>query len=281
MTDIVKFDAPASQGMEMPEEPREEMKRQEENEKEINKIQSKYDTNTDDKDLEEKMQKAPGNTLDASGHVHVKTEEEKQPAEAEGVLHNESDPHAHVWSNDPNDNFADQWKPTALPKEQQVGNDSAPNPQEQEQNLSRRNSANNPKHHKFGSQPNAFNDTFASTMTELRNIFDTTEDGAAINEAHKSKLSNPTPLLPIEPSELIKNLQIKAVKYIIVACFISYFMGRFRFGYIIGTIIISLCAWGYWNLGRVSSKGLEWQLEKQESMKSVSVIQKNDEKGII
>lgn len=271
MADMVKFDAPNSQGMEIREAPQEEIKRQEENEKEIEKIQSKYNTNSEDQDLREKMQEAPGNTLDASGHVHGKEYDRKNNEdEHKGVLPEESDPHAKVWSNNPNDNFADQWRPTTLPKEQQVGNDGTDNPDDQgENNVSRRNSLNKAKHHKFGEQPSAFNRTFESTMTELRNIFDTTEEGAAINEAHKSKLSNPTPLLPIEPNELITNLQLKALKYIIVACFICYFVGRFKFGYIFGAIIITLCAWGYWNLGRVSSKGLEWQLEKQDSMKTL------------
>lgn len=272
MADMVKFDAPNSQGMEIREAPQEEIKRQEENEKEIDKIQSKYNTKSEEQDLREKMQEAPGNTLDASGHVHAKEyDPENNKEEHKGVLPEESDPHAKVWSNDPNDNFADQWRPTTLPKEQQVGNDGTANPEDpEEKNVSRRNSLDKPKHHKFGEQPYDFNRTFESTMTELRNIFDTTEEGAGINEAHKSKLSNPTPLLPIQPDELITNLQLKAMKYIIVACFICYFVGRFRFGYIFGATIISLCAWGYWNLGRVSSRGLEWQLEKQDGMKSVS-----------
>lgn len=290
MVDLVKFNEPSSQGvdpqaahgtepqsetepqpvqgLEMQEDHNEEIDRQKENMKEIDKVQSKYDTNTGDKKMKEKMQKAPGNTLDASGHIHanVKDEYESKKSAEPGVLPEHSNPHAKVRSNDPNDNFADQWKPTALPKEEQVRNDNASNPQD---HLEHR---QNVKHQPLNSQPTEFNRTFESTMTELRNIFDTTEYGAPINEDHKSKLSNPTPLLPIQPDELIKTLQIKAIKYIIIACCICYIVGKFNLGYIFGLCMIGLSSWAYWNLGRISSRGLEWQLEKQENMKTVSMI---------
>lgn len=275
MASLVQFNEPSPQGVGMPEAPQEEIQRQKENEKEVEKIQSKYNTNnTDENKAKEMMQEKPGNTLDASGHVHAdygKDDSNKKP-EGKGVFpEHQSNPDANVWSNDPNDPFADQWKPTTLPKDQQVGNESAPHNHHHHDNLERRDSKY-PKHRRLGSQSSAFNRTFESTMTELKTIFNTTDDGAPLNDLHRSKLSNPTPLMPVQPDELVKNLQIKALKYIIIACVICYIMGRYRFGYILGTVMIGLCAWAYWNLGRVSSKGLEWQLEKQENMTTVSYI---------
>ncbi|KAI9354705.1 hypothetical protein BD770DRAFT_412084 [Pilaira anomala] len=274
MADIVNFNEPSKQGvrtlpMEYEEAPNEEIQRQQENKKEINKIQEKYNaTDTDEQKEDEAMEKAPGNTLDASGQVHANPKNDyHRKAEGQGVLPNANDPHAKVWSNDPNDNFADKWKPTNLPQQDQVGNDNRPNPTDHD--LSQHPHTTHNKHQPLGSQPNEFNETFESTMSELRNIFDTTEDGAGINDLHKSKLNNPTPLVPIKPDELIQGLQIKAIKYIAVACSLTYFLGRFNFGYTSGICLIILSAWAYWNLGRVASKGLEWQLEKQENMKTL------------
>ncbi|KAG2204704.1 hypothetical protein INT47_012000 [Mucor saturninus] len=281
MADIVKYNEPSPQavdphaaaqtsesqqepGYEMQEAPAEEIERQKENVKEINKIEEKYDaTDEDNKKMEEKMEKAPGNTLDASGNVHANVKDATDHHKEPFVLPDHNNPHAKMWSNNPNDNFADQWKPTALPKEEQVGNANAPNPQD---HLEHRQQAN---HRPLGEQPIEFNNTFESTMTELRNIFNTTDEGAPINEDHKSKLNNPTPLMPVQPDELIKNLQIKAIKYILVACCICYAFGKFNFGYISGLCMIGICSWAYWNLGRITSRGLEWQLEKQESMKTL------------
>lgn len=275
MADIVNFNEPSKQGvrtlpMEYEEAPNEEIQRQQENKKEINKIQDKYNaTDTEEQKEDEAMKNAPGNTLDASGQVHANPKnDDHRKAEGQGVLPNANDPHAKVWSNDPNDNFADKWKPTNLPQQDQVGNDNRPNPTDDD--LSQHpHTSHHHKHQPLGSQPNEFNETFESTMSELRNIFDTTEDGAGINDLHKSKLNNPTPLVPIKPDELIQGLQIKAIKYIAVACTLAYLLGRFNFSYTSGICSIIFSAWAYWNLGRVASKGLEWQLEKQENMKTV------------
>ncbi|GAA5800941.1 hypothetical protein HPULCUR_006381 [Helicostylum pulchrum] len=278
MADTVNFNDPTQKGMptqsrtqpmETQEAPSEEIERQKRNEREINKIQKKYQKD-DDKQEEELMQKAPGNTLDASGHVHANPEHDPhEKTEPQGVLPDNSDPHAKVWSNDPNDNFADQWKPTALPTQDQVGADNTPNPQTQPEQLERRHSAKHHKHQPLGQQPLEFNRTFESTMSDLRDIFNTTEEGAGINDLHRSKLNNSTPLVPVKPDELIKGLQIKAIKYIVVACVLCYLVGRYKFGYIFGACLIVFCSWAYWNLGRVASRGLEWQLEKQENMKTL------------
>ncbi|KAI8976219.1 hypothetical protein BDB01DRAFT_359888 [Pilobolus umbonatus] len=54
-----------------------------------------------------------------------------------------------------------------------------------------------------------------------------------------------------------------------VAGVICYFIGRWRYGYVIGCVMVSLCAWAYINLGMISYRGLEWQFEKQENMKTL------------
>ncbi|KAK4515667.1 3-isopropylmalate dehydrogenase [Mucor velutinosus] len=266
MADIVKFNSEDQPALEMKEAPHEEKERQQENQQEIEHIQKKaHVQETESQVLQEEKEKAPGNVLDASGHVH--TEPQKDASEAhqhEGgnVLPEQSNPHAHVWSNDPNEPFAGQWAPS-MTKE--------PDTYDTKEEQPTANAADHSKqrrHHRLGSQSSDLDRMFESTMTDFKNIFDTSDESFPQQKDHH-KLHNPTPLHPIQPDELIWNLQIKAIKYILVASLVCYLVGRLRFGYIMGIIIISLCAWAYWNLGRTSSAGLEWQLEKQENMKTL------------
>lgn len=269
MADVVKFNSEEQPALEMTEAPTEERERQQENKEEIKHIQEKgHVQDTETQALEEKEEKAPGNTLDASGNVHVQSQHDlnQQQKGDVNILPEQSNPHTHVWSNDPNDTFADQWgpamgnadpntkQPTDIKEEEFVANDT--------------DHSKKSRHHRLGSQSSDLNRTFESTMTDLKNIFDTSDESFPQEKDHH-KLEHATPLKPIQPDELVWNLQIKAIKYILVACLVCYLAGRLRFGYIMGAIIISLCAWAYWNLGRTSSAGLEWQLEKQENMKSV------------
>jgi hypothetical protein len=271
MTDTIKFNSEDIPALEMPEGPREERKRQEENKEEIKNIQEKCHTSTDSKeqDMEKKEEEAPGNRLDAAGQVHVDSKPQETNNELDrGVLPEQTDPNAKVWSNDPNEPFADQWRPTALSNEPQL--------QDQRDTASSRRSSiasssadkTHRSHHSAGSQTSEFNPTFESTMSDIKSIFNSSD---ANFEDKQPKLHNPTPLNPVQPDELIYNLQITAIKYIVVACSICYLLGRLRFGYIIGSIAIGSCAWAYVNLGRVSAGGLEWQLEKQENMKTVRI----------
>ena len=273
MADVVKFNSEKQPALEMTEAPTEERERQQENKEEIQRIQEKG--HVQDKEshaLAEKKEKAPGNTLDASGNVHIQSQHDltQHEKEAPNILPKQSNPHTHVWSNNPNDTFADQWGPAM-----QNATSSKKQPNEQPIDIKEEGNVVNDtdhvkknRHHRLGSQSSDLNRTFESTMTDLKNIFDTSDESFPHEKDHH-KLENPTPLNPIQPDELIWNLQIKAIKYILVACVVCYLAGRLRIGYIMGIVIISLCAWAYWNLGRTSSAGLEWQLEKQENMKSV------------
>ncbi|KAL9556559.1 hypothetical protein MBANPS3_001819 [Mucor bainieri] len=265
MADIVKFNSEDQPALEMTEAPQEERERQHENQQEIEHIQKKaHVQDTETQALQEEKEKAPGNVLDASGHVHTESQQGTSEAHQRegGVLPEQSNPHAHVWSNDPNEPFAGQWAPS-MTKEPDTYDTKEEQPIANDADHSKKG-----RHHRLGSQSSDLNRTFESTMTDLKNIFNTSDEGFPHEKDHH-KLHNPTPLTPIQPDELIWNLQIKAIKYILVACLVCYLVGRLRFGYIMGIIIISLCAWAYWNLGRTSSAGLEWQLEKQENMKTL------------
>ncbi|CEP06852.1 hypothetical protein [Parasitella parasitica] len=255
MADIVKFNSEEQSAMEMTEAPAEEKERQHENKQEINEIQNKaHVQKTESQELQEKKAEAPGNTLDASGQVHGKRPEEYHH---EGILPGHSDPHAKVWANDPNEERGPSLSDNSWQEPASDGIKNEP-------------VANQTRHgrHRLGSQSSELASTFESTMTDLKNIFNTSDEAFAHEKDHH-KLENPTPLNPIQPDELIWNLQIKAIKYILVACLVCYLAGRLRVGYTMGMLIIGLCAWAYWNLGRTSSAGLEWQLEKQENMKTL------------
>ncbi|OAD03763.1 hypothetical protein MUCCIDRAFT_156240 [Mucor lusitanicus CBS 277.49] len=266
MADIVKFNSEDQPALEMNEAPQEERERQQENQQEIEHIQNKaHVQDTETQALQEEKEKAPGNVLDAAGHVHTESQQDASDAhqhEGGNVLPEQSNPHAHVWSNDPNEPFAGQWAPS-MTKEPETYDTKEGQPIANDADHSKKS-----RHHRLGSQSSDLNRTFESTMTDLKNIFNTSDEGFPHQKDHH-KLHNPTPLNPIQPDELIWNLQIKAIKYILVASLVCYLVGRLRFGYIMGIIIICLCAWAYWNLGRTSSAGLEWQLEKQENMKTV------------
>ncbi|CAO0791446.1 unnamed protein product [Mucor circinelloides] len=263
MADIVKFNSEDQPALEVTEAPQEERERQQENQQEIEHIQKKtHAQDSETQALQEEKEKAPGNVLDASGHVHTESQQEASETHHEGgILPEQSNPHAHVWSNDPNEPFAGQWAPS-MTKEPETY-DSKEEPVANDADHSKKS-----RHYRLGSQSSDLNRTFDSTMTDLKNIFNTSDEEFPHEKDHH-KLNNPTPLKPIQPDELIWNLQIKAIKYILVASLICYLVGRLRFGYIMGIIIICLCAWAYWNLGRTSATGLEWQLEKQENMKTL------------
>lgn len=266
MADIVKFNSEDQPALEVTEAPQEERERQQENQQEIEHIQKKaHVQDTETQALQEEKEKAPGNVLDASGHVHAEPQQSASEAhqqEGGGVLPEQSNPHAHVWSNDPSEPFAGQWAPS-MTKEPDAYDTKEEQPIANDADHSKKS-----RHHRLGSQSSELNRTFESTMTDLKNIFNTSDEGFPHEKDHH-KLHNPTPLNPIQPDELIWNLQIKAIKYILVASLVCYLVGRLRVGYIMGIVIICLCAWAYWNLGRTSSAGLEWQLEKQENMKTV------------
>lgn len=276
MADIIKFNTEEQPALEVNEAPTEEKERQQENKQEIKHIQKKgHVQDTESQTLEKKEKDTPGNTLDASGNVRAKSPHDTSEQHHDAaILPEHSNPHAKVWSNDPNEPFADQWAP-GINNNNNIKDEPESYDTKEEPVVNDPDHTKKSRHHRLGSQSSDLNRTFESTMTDFKNIFNTSDESFPHQKDHH-KLANPTPLNPIKPNELIWNLQIKAIKYILVACLICYLAGRLKIGYVMGTVIIGMCAWAYWNLGRTSSEGLDWQLEKQENMKTVCVYQSND-----
>ncbi|KAI9497976.1 hypothetical protein BDB00DRAFT_755787 [Zychaea mexicana] len=83
------------------------------------------------------------------------------------------------------------------------------------------------------------------------------------------KLQFPQPLRPAKPGQLVKGLELNALKYLFFTSFACYFFGRLHVGYFLGLVSILLGAMTYWVLGTETEEGLNWQLEKQEGAKTL------------
>ncbi|CAO3625240.1 unnamed protein product [Mucor fragilis] len=166
MADIVKFNSEDQPALEVTEAPQEERERQQENQQEIEHIQKKaHVQDTETQALQEEKEKAPGNVLDASGHVHAEPQQSASEAhqqEGGGVLPEQSNPHAHVWSNDPSEPFAGQWAPS-MTKEPDAYDTKEEQPIANDADHSKKS-----RHHRLGSQSSELNRTFESTMTDLK-----------------------------------------------------------------------------------------------------------------
>ncbi|KAI8890295.1 hypothetical protein K501DRAFT_237324 [Backusella circina FSU 941] len=105
----------------------------------------------------------------------------------------------------------------------------------------------------------------------MNSSLDTFTDKNKVNEEeeNRKKLHYPTPLPPIKPDSLISKLEQNAIKYIIGACLLCYASGRFGYNIFFGLILGILSVMAFWNLGREAKKGVEWQLEKQEAIKTL------------
>ncbi|KAH8550706.1 hypothetical protein BGW37DRAFT_457834 [Umbelopsis sp. PMI_123] len=77
------------------------------------------------------------------------------------------------------------------------------------------------------------------------------------------------PLKPVTPSTIIFYLRRKALKYIVISCVICYFFGKLGFGWIAGLASIAGGAFAWWRLGTEVREGIEWQIEKDKSMKTL------------
>ncbi|KAI8979253.1 hypothetical protein BDF20DRAFT_974130 [Mycotypha africana] len=256
MADTVKFHSENEPALQVNESPNEETERKQENMQEIKNIQQKNQTTSEEQKEKQEEHKNPGNTLDASGNVHTQSETElkqeqqqKNKETGNAILPEQAD-HQHVWSNNPDEPYAKQWAPTM-------------NEPPQGMNDARQNSLDMAAPRRRSSQSSLLD----RTMTDLKTIFDTSDQSSITSK--KSRLHHSTPLEPVQPEDLVWNLQIKALKYIIVASVVCYLVGRWKYGIIFGFLLICFCAWAYWNLGRTSSEGLQWQLEKQEGLKTL------------
>lgn len=265
MAQMLKFNDENVTALEMNEDRKEEQKRQAKNQEEVKEIRKKVNErqlDDDDKKQEQNKDK-PGNELDAAGHVHQKAQQQGSDENMKPtILREQNNPHAKVWSNDPNKPFADQWGPS--PNDQEVHNTS--NTVEPNQADSQVKHNEHHHHRRLQDQPSSFNRTFESTISDLKQVFDTTDDSQSVT----SKLQHPFPLDPVPPEDLVWTFQLKAIKYILIAGAVCYIAGRFHFGIIMGIVISIFFAWAYWNLGTTAKEGLDWQLEKIQSMKTVS-----------
>jgi Ca2+-dependent lipid-binding protein len=90
----------------------------------------------------------------------------------------------------------------------------------------------------------------------------------------RKRIEHPQPLPPVRPDSLMQKIQLSAIKFIACGGFICYLLGRFGFNVFFGFLLAISCAWTYWNVGREAKKGIEWQLEKQEGMRTVGFLMK-------
>lgn len=104
------------------------------------------------------------------------------------------------------------------------------------------------------------------------------------------------PLKPASPDSVVFHLQRKALKYIVMSCAVCYLFGKLNLGWIAGLlsilggnlrvhlsiwwidtyvimtkIFIILGAFAWWRLGTETKEGIEWQIEKDEAMKTVRI----------
>ncbi|KAI7902890.1 uncharacterized protein BX663DRAFT_508770 [Cokeromyces recurvatus] len=300
MSSFVKYNSEDQTKMEMGQDPKKERGKQEENKQEMEHIKEKRNANKNEKDeeMKDEMKKRPGNTLDASGHVHTKNEDPNR-------LQNDSELNAYTSQQERlgdqqapnlqqsnlqqknsqqfnleqfNDRHYDVEHPTAQqPIDQpQVNQQSIaqqpmdqkpinqyPTSGEQETITTR------PENHRVSTNPSPFNQTFDSALSGFNDIFNTADPSMDKQRQPGTKLNNTTPLEPISPNDLVWNLQLKALKYIFISCLVSYLLGKWRFSITIGVLSIITCGWAYWNLGKESSDAVEWQIEKEENMRTL------------
>ncbi|KAI8375545.1 hypothetical protein BD560DRAFT_392622 [Blakeslea trispora] len=268
MASVVKYNSVGQTTHEMGTTSELENVQREKNEKEIEEIEAKNNVQSDaeEKHQEIENKKHPGNEIDASGRVFSKSQSFENEAnddkinEQNSLSNNQNEAPMNVQQQ----NVANSLKKGQLRRSDSLGSN---------RHLHRRHSTSSsfrasrrPQHRRLGSQPSTFNQTFESTMSNLGTIFNPTDPDI---DNHAAKIKRPMPLKPVSPDDIVYGLQLQAMKYIIVACFVCYLLGRLRFGYVIGIMIIGLCAWSYWNLGQTVVEGLEWQLEKIENMKTL------------
>ncbi|RCH95171.1 hypothetical protein CU098_006546, partial [Rhizopus stolonifer] len=276
MASVIKYNTVEQTANEMPNGSEHEQHLKEKNMHDIKEIQKKNNVKPDQEEEHQKkeIEEKPGNELDTSGNVHPKQEPvSNEDGELnQGVLPKQSsDPNTKVWTNDPTAPNGAQQSISNYQDNRNVGKNNSVSsnhrPHRRHSTSSSLKAGRRPhQQHRLGSQPSLLNQTFESTFADLKTIFNPTDPDI---DNERPKIKNPMPLNPVPPDDLIYGLQLQAIKYIIVACVVCYLLGRLRFGYIIGIIIIGLCAWSYWNLGQTTAEGLEWQLEKMESMKTL------------
>ncbi|KAI9322715.1 hypothetical protein BX666DRAFT_1848608 [Dichotomocladium elegans] len=83
------------------------------------------------------------------------------------------------------------------------------------------------------------------------------------------KLFYPLPLQPAEPAQLVRGLQLNALKHVVLGGIACYILGRLHAGFYLGLVGIGSCIAAYWIFGTETREGLDWQLEKLEGAKTL------------
>lgn len=74
----------------------------------------------------------------------------------------------------------------------------------------------------------------------------------------------------VDPLQLVKQLEFTAFKYIGAASALAFLLGKWGFSLLIAIPLISIPGVLYYLFGHQPNKDLNWNIEKQEGMKSVS-----------
>ncbi|KAI8136766.1 hypothetical protein BJV82DRAFT_526545 [Fennellomyces sp. T-0311] len=83
------------------------------------------------------------------------------------------------------------------------------------------------------------------------------------------KLLFPQPLHPVKPSQMVRGMELNALKCLLLTSFICYFVGRLHVGYFLGFLSVLAGTMTYWVIGTEAQDGLNWQLEKQDGAKTL------------
>lgn len=74
----------------------------------------------------------------------------------------------------------------------------------------------------------------------------------------------------VDPLKLVRQLELTAFIYIGAASVLAFLLGKWGFGLLIAIPLISIPGVLYYIFGYQPNKDMNWNIEKQEGMKSVS-----------
>lgn len=73
-----------------------------------------------------------------------------------------------------------------------------------------------------------------------------------------------------DPVKLVRNIEFKALVFIVSLCAVCFLLGRWNFGVLILIATVTAASCAYWYLGRQTDAGSDWRLDKQKNLKTVS-----------
>ncbi|KAL0074495.1 hypothetical protein F4703DRAFT_1946910 [Phycomyces blakesleeanus] len=224
----------------------EEEARQDKNLEEIDKLKTHGSRNDSENP---NLERAPGNTLDATGNIHTTGDNNHRATQQTG-------PGTAILPNPPSP------QPPTPPKdgENYSGGDTSLG---QEINNVHKTTLRTPKPTNTIGKEQALQDS-----SQLADPADNPH-----HHHHQHSFSF-TPdknslLTPIDPGKLVSGLEINALKYITATCIICYICGRLDYNIFFGIFCAVLAVLIFWLVGKEIKKGLGWKLAKQEGMKSL------------